>query len=214
METHTNDLLIQPFHVEHFNYTDKDAEEIKRFMEGDDYPSFSISRGPRDGKFVVEIPNIPEAEKFRDLMLLEVPDEIQSCHPLLKRRDIFVRFVSSLEEQQDGKSIGTNCDILDARENGKVKYYIRVALSELQDLHGDDMVANLVGMIVHEIAETDYYLKSPDESEDPKDLLNKEGYSFTEDEEVANRRALRVLKRRYPNAKWVGLDYQIDKQRT
>jgi hypothetical protein len=212
MEPTTDNLPAQPYHTEYGNYTYEDAKQIKKFMEEDIFPSFSIPRGPRDGKFVVEIPGIPEAEKFKHLVLSEIPDEIQSCHPLLRRRDIFVRFVSSLEEQRGGESIGTNADILDARENGKVKYYIRIAFSELQDLKGDNMVANLVGIIVHEIAETDYYLKSTDGLEDSKALLGTEGYGFTEDEEVSNRRAIRVLKRKYPDVGWNNLDYPIDKQ--
>lgn len=214
METNSNDLPPQPFHVEYSNYSNDDISKIKKFMEEDTHTSFSIPRGPRDGKFIVEIPpDLPRAEEFKHLMLSEIPDEMQSCHPLLRRRDIFVRFVSRLEEQQQGsKPIGADCDCLDAEENGKVKYYIRIALSKLRDVQGDNLIANLVGKIVHEIAETDYYLKSQDGSEDSKALFGKKDYNFSEDEEVANRRVIRVLKRKYPDAEWIGIDYPIDKQ--
>lgn len=211
MEANTEGFSNQPFHVEFRDYTNSELLLIRKFMEEDTYPSFSIPRGSRDGKFVVEMPSVPEADDFKDLMLSEIPDEIQSCHPLLRRRDIFVRFVSDLREQQGVKSTGTGCDVLDVSENGKIKYYIRVGMSSLFDTHGDDLVANLAGKIVHEIAETDYYLKSQEGLEDSKALLGHKEYNFTEDEEVANRRALRVLKRKYPKTEWIGVHYPADK---
>jgi len=211
MDSLKSDLPSQPFCINFQEYSEADSKEIKRFMEETEYPHFTMPRGSRDGKFVVEMPNIPEAQNFKDLMLTEMPEEIQSCHPLLRRRDIFIRFVSELEEpQEDGSSIGTNCDILDVREDGKIKYYIRIALDNLNDVNGDDMVSNLVGMIAHEIAETDYYLKSGKHIEDSKELLGTDQYSYTEDEEIANRRSLRVLKRKYPDAKWIGVQYDAD----
>lgn len=201
----------QQFHVEHVDYTVYEALEIKKFMEGTDHPQFSILRGKRNGKFVMEIPPVPEAADIQDLLETELPDELQSVHPTLQRRDIFVRFVPKLkEETKGGKEFETFGDALDYREGNEKKLYVRISEEGLKDMDGDNRIVNIAGIVVHEIAEIDYYLKTPNAPKDSK-AVNSEGYQYTEDEEIANRRALRVIKRKFPQVEYKDIKYPSDK---
>lgn len=213
LELGTGDSRNQPYHVEHTAYTPEEAMTIKSFMEDPAVDTFVLPRSIRDGKFLIENLPFPEAGEFKSLVLQELPDELDSCHPKLRRRDFYVRFVNNLSEfDLSGKDVRTHCDVLEVEEAGKYKHYIRIDLDSLQNLHGDDLIATVLSMIVHELAEEDYYMKSIEKIEDSKALLGKDGYSLTEDEEVANRRAVRLLRRIYPNAELTNVKYPIDKE--
>jgi hypothetical protein len=207
MDQHSELSQQQPFHSEASRYTLEDNLQIEKFL-GQEYPSFSLPRGPRDGLFKVEIPNFPDADKMKTDILATIPEELQSCHPLLRRRDITVRFVSALKENGTGESV-TDGDILElTNKNSEVSYLIRLVIDQSDK---ESTCAQIVAGIVHEIAETDYYLKSPKGTEDSTQLLGTPEYSLTEDEEVANRWAIRAIRRIYPDAHFEDLEYAQDK---
>lgn len=206
-----SELRDTPFHVDVANYTSQEAEALQRFMEGD-YQSFELPHGPRDGIFRIETPPLPEAKEIQETIMASVLDELKSCHPLLKRRDKFVRFVSTLVEKEDleGKfQVGGDMLYIEPRQ-GKIKYYLRIALDELEGMDSEDLVANVTGIILHELAETDYFLKSPVGTENKKDNLGTDDYYQEEDEVIANRRTIRALKSKYPQAGFTEVKYPID----
>lgn len=190
----------------------RELEAIGQFMESD-YPSFELPRGPRDGVFRIEVPKISESKEIIKLIQELVPDELQSCHPLLRRRNIFVRFVPELiVRNASGGNTRTYGDMIGViTSRGETKYYLRVTLNDLKRRRGDDLVANAIYKILHEIAETDYFLKSPLGTKDRKENFGTKEYFLEEDEAIANRRAVRALKRKFPDVKFTKVSYPEDK---
>lgn len=203
---------IQLHHFDLNNFLNNDIGDIKRFMEGGNYPKFSVKRGKRDGIFSMEVPPFPEASSVIELLQAELPEELQALDLRFKRMDIFVRFVPKLEvEKVGGEKVSVIANYMDVFDLNKRKLWIQLSTERFKEMPKDDRIVNIVAAVVHEIAEKDYYLKTPNAPKDSDLLLGTKQYAFTEDEEIANRRALRVLKRRYPNVNLGDVQYPIDK---
>lgn len=199
---------VVPYHVELSEYTPDDILAIEDFLT-ERFLSFELPHSPRDGSFIVEIPNIEGENEFKRVVLAILPNELRSCHPLLRRRNVTVRFVSRLEEKNDpsGKKDSYGDCLVLTTGKAKTEYLVRVVLNLADD---ESAIAAMVGIILHEIAETDYYLKSPRGTTDSNELLGTSGYFYTEDEEVANRRTIRAIHKIYPQAEWMDVVYPQD----
>lgn len=176
----------------------------------DNYPSFTLPVESRDG--VKKFEKLPINRKNLDLEYLglitkTVPLLLQECHPLLRRRDMIARFVSKISECQGEKEILAAADCLDVEVGGKKMYWIRTSLEDIGELDDDNLAPNLVFRVLHEITESDYYLRSPQNTEDPKGDLNSNEYYYTEDEEMANRRSIKIIKQFYPDVHFRNIKY-------
>lgn len=196
-----------PYHDRENEYTPNEAQQILNFMNSDEFPKIVLNESQRNKGCFVEIPKISEdlQREFIRIINLILPEEIASCHPLLQRRKIVVRFVDSLKKENG--EITTHGDCLEMKIDDETVYYIRISLNHfIEDLSSENLVASLIGVIIHEIAEIDYYLKSDKNLVDmkPGDVAE---YHLLEDEEIANKRTLRALKKVYPNVHFSDISY-------
>lgn len=198
-----------PFHVDVSKYSPAELEILRSFFMDSNFPSFTLRISQRDSAMRFE--NFPIAEKneeFQDVMQKSVQDLMAECHPLLKRRGIVVRFVSNINETLQGKVFSPGAECLDAEVDGEKMYWIRALKGDINEFDDENIIPTLVFRVLHEIAETDYYLKSPEGTIDPITDPNSPEYLFFEDEEIVNRRVFRILKKYYPEVHFPDIDYQ------
>lgn len=210
MDTEPHDISLEPpFRINSDLYTSEELQKLREFFMADNYDSFTIRSSPRDGyKKFESLPVSNKSAEYQDLISKTVSQLLYECHPLLRRRNIIARFVPKISEDQKEKEISPGAECLDAEVDGEKIYWIRVSLENVNEMDDENLIPNLAFRVLHEIAETDYYLKSLRDTQDPKDDPNSAEYPYSEDEEITNRRVLKILKQFYPEANFIDIDYK------
>jgi len=210
MGNNSKENQTPPYHAESGKYTKREIYGLVAFAE-EEFPHFYLPKGFRDSTFKIEIPNVSWSGRFTYAALSVLPDELQSCHPRLKRTNVVVRFVQELEERQDFEGKKGAAAVINeiSIKNEKKLYLIRVVPEDTGN--DDERVSTTLFRIIHEIAEEDYFLKSPKGTRDLMKFIGTPDYEYTEDEEVANRRAFRAVKKIYPTLEWRTASYPQDR---
>jgi len=188
-------------------YTQKQLKTLSEFMHAD-FPHWETGGGRRNGILRIECPNsgICSQGEWVDSLNQIVLPEYDTFHAALKNRKMIVRFVPKLTDFKEGVEIGGHGHVVKA--GGNTEYWYRIPI-----LDSTNNLANqkqLLFMLMHELTETDFWRKTtPGEwitllSEDNKSIeYLKDGhdveYSQLTDENIANRRAWRALRRKWPN---------------
>lgn len=188
--------------------SEKQEDILREFMHAD-FDNWHVTDG-RGGVLKVEYPvaDIVERNEWDDSLNTIVLPEWQSLHPKLKRSIMIARFVPKLYDFNHGVETGGNATI--PKSAGKVKeHWIRVPFINHGELNTQQ---NLLFTIVHELAEIDFWQKttvSEWKERHREDLVSLEllkagrnhEYSRITDEEIANLRAERAMKRKWPDYK-------------
>lgn len=161
--------------------------------------------GGRYKKLIVEYPpqDISKPDEWKELVRTIIFPEWDSLHPKAKQLDMIVRLVPTIWDIKKGVRVGGNGININIPGKGR-ECWIRVSI-----LDGNQDVASkelILFNIAHEIAETDYWIKtSADERKqhlrtvDEADLLVNDlnQYHNLADEKIANGRAFRALQRKW-----------------
>lgn len=184
--------------------SDKQENNLREFMHKD-FENWNITDGRGGGMYVAYPPtSIAEHKEWDDSLNKIIAPEWHSLHPQLRRRKIITRFVPKLYDFKAGVEIGGIGTI--PIEVGNIKeHWIRISILNGGDLESEK---SLLFTLAHEIAEIDFWKKTT-----PRDWLElhnedilgtellKQGrnheYRQLTDEEIANLRAERALKRKW-----------------
>lgn len=197
-------------------YSPEEASKLWRFMHAE-FPGVTLD-GTRGGRIIVEYPpvEICSSQEWRKILDTVLVPEIGELHPLLQRRKIFVRFVKQLRDPNTPQWIGLGASTRINSKEGPMNP-IRICYTNID-------LRELVHTIMHELIEEDFWAKThPDDSEAPSDettlALIKDSDSINSyrqllDEKIANRRALRAIRRYWPNVDWTNPEgvYEEDKE--
>lgn len=166
----------------------------------------AVLRGSgRDGKVIVEFPprNVCSMDDWCELLGTVLGPEIEELHPKLRRMPIFVRFAEKIFYESENVSLSGNARVTDGETF--------VILSLEPERSKPINASYLLYIMMHEICEVDFWCKAsknemiPNAKTDLEELrlLEKRGgfelYNNLLDEKIANRRALRAVKRAWPN---------------
>lgn len=198
-------------------YTFVEYQKLKNFMH-EDFQHLRYG-GKNDKGIIVEYP--PEQtckpEKWKEITDTILIPEIEALDLNFRKNYlIIVRF-------SDNFRATSNPDIHVAGQGETVEqdkeYWVRV---NIKDEAGELKSAeNYIFVVMHEILEQDFWQKTkPDDIEayagklnEVNSLQNNQAYRNLLDEKVANRRALRAIRRMWPKANWTDIEdvYEEDK---
>lgn len=192
--------------------TTENAKILQEFMHSN-FSKWEIGDN-RGGILSVEYPPIRIAEPtdWKDSLEKIVAPEWYSLHPKLRRRNIISRFVPKLADYKVGVETGGNATI--PRDGGQVKeHWIRIPMvTPWGDLTSDK---DALFTLVHELTEIDFWQKTTtSEWRDryAEDLQGREllkmgkanEYNQLTDERIANQRAEKALRRKWPDYTFEG----------
>lgn len=187
--------------------SEENAKILKEFMHAD-FNKWEIGDN-RGGLLTVEYPPVRIADQgeWKDSIEKILVPEWYSLHPKLRRRNIISRFVPKLADYKAGVETGGNATI--PRDEGKVReHWIRIPLvTPWGDLTSEQ---NALFTLIHELTEIDFWQKTTTSEwrDRIKDDLQgieflKRGqtkeYNQLTDERIANLRAEKALRRKWPD---------------
>jgi len=192
--------------------SDENAKILKEFMHAD-FNKWEIGDN-RGGLISVEFPPIAISKpaEWEDSLEKILKPEWYSLHPKLRRRKIITRFVPKLADYKAGVETGGNATI--PRDGGKLsEHWIRIPMvTPWGDLTTEQ---DALFTLVHELTEIDFWQKTTTSEwrdrfeEDLQGIeLLKMGkakeYNQLTDERIANLRAEKALRRKWPEYTFVG----------
>lgn len=203
-----------PFKL-HRGYSKKESEVIRNFMH-EDFPNITY-RGSRDEGVVIEYPpeNICSHDMWKTILDTVFLPEWESFDPKIRRqKKAIIRFVDFLYDNALGLNSGGN-GIITSNEN-----WFRIPFKGGDG--GNISVEILTFKIMHELTETDFWSKT--QKDDKEAMINtddeinafKSGekeYRNLLDEKIANRRALRAIKRMWPDIDYVDPKYVYEEDK-
>lgn len=208
-----------PFRIDS-KYTPEELSHIGIFMH-EDFPHTTYGGG-RDKEVIIE--NVPEricdSEKWKKILDTVLLPELDEMNPKIKRNTkIIVRFEDKLHDY----SIGADVSGLSLIRKGLGLDEVWVRVKNTNKYDKDRTTADLTLVMMHELAEVDFWSKTPaDDQEANVELSNEidmllnssKDYWQLLDEKIANRRAFRAVQRMWPNAKYLDPEdiYEEDKQ--
>ena len=196
-------------------YTPEELDRLTKFMH-EDFPHATYGGG-RFKEVIIENPpeEICDPEKWKIILDNVFLPEWENFDLGLKRRvKIIIRFIDKIYDYQEGTASGGN---ITAKGD---EIWVRVNYKDSNNQNKEEAV--LAFILMHELAENDFWHKThSDDNEahiEPSEEINlfkSQGQSYRHllDEKIANRRALRAIKRMWPNANWVNPEdvYEEDK---
>lgn len=183
-------------------FTNQKISEIKRFMEGDGN-FIEVQTRPRDGRWKIEIPNHTGGEQWIETVNKLIPAALEECHPVLRRKDVVVRFVPRIivRDPMDGnRPHSARARIMHVDVHGIDKYWMRISESEIEyaekQLHAPDWTISTAAVLLHEFFEQDYSIKSKELSlKTESKSISDSDYNEAEHEAIATERAIAHIKR-------------------
>ncbi len=168
--------------------------------------------GQRDKGIIVEYPpeKICSPREWKKIMDAVLKPEIETLEPNFKRNYLMItRFVNKLVDLDNPTAY-----LGGVGEKAPALREIWNRINIIDDEGEIKTEANLVYVIMHEILERDFWEKTKpgdDEAHDAK--MNEKNYFLEDnqkywnllDEKIANRRALRAVRRVWPEANWTDL---------
>lgn len=129
-----------------------------------------------------------------------------------RNKKIFIRFTEHLHDYYEnveaggvGKTIGN-------------EHWIRIAFKNPDDTN--HKIEDLTFVLMHELTERDFKLKTKSNDtqafvnpKDEIDYFKQGGYRNLLDEKIANRRAMRAIRRMWPNANWTNPEDEYDEDK-
>lgn len=195
----------------HGDYSKKELEIVKNYMHSD-FPHLTYGGG-RNKEVLIEYPpeEICSKSEWKNILETVFLPEYKTFNPkLLRSQKIIVRFEDKLFDDALNLESGGNGIMINNEE------LIRISTSEMN-------VQSLTFVLMHELAETDFWSKTFDNDKeaqvDPVSEINafksdkNQDYMNLLDEKVANRRAMRAIQRKWPDANYQdkSLIYDEDK---
>jgi len=188
------------YHISGKNYTKKEIIEI--FTWGNQ-PIDGYHLQDRQGLLIVENPpeDICSISVWHNYLETVLRPEWESLHPILRRSNIVIRFVDQLIDNKEQIEIGGDFNWFQV--NGKKIHLMRLSLNP----KGKRIdVENLLFKLIHELAEEDFWQKTTkgelvdleEANKSDAALLRRKDYPLIIDEAIANRRAVRALRKIWP----------------
>lgn len=172
---------------------------------------FELGGKSRFGKWKVDTPPLGDTDRFLDILGRIIPTALNECDPRIRRANVNVRFVPKIifHNGADQSIIrgGGNANYkksligagtIDITESIEA---IKLAENYTPDTH---WVITATGILLHELFEVDYDLKSEQLlHRAPRLSAGDPNYSEAEHEEIANARALACMRR------VIGANYKV-----
>jgi len=196
-------------------YTPEEFDRLSKFMHADFL--HATYGGGRYKEVIIENPpeEICDPKEWKNILDTVFLPEWENFDLELKRhKKITVRFVDKLHDYHNNVDSGGT-----GIEYGNEKFY-RIVFKTLE---GQKLpVEELTFVLMHELAESDFWSKTPADDQEahiePINEINffkgeRQDYRHLLDEKIANRRALRAIRRMWPNANWTNPEdkYEEDK---
>ena len=195
-------------------YTESERAQLREFMH-EDFPHITYERG-RGKEIIIEYPpaEICEPAEWKKILDTVLLPELQTFHPSLRQTKTIIRFTDKLYDYQNKVDAGGNDIFMKNEDWVRVNY----KASSGKNLN----LQNCTLILMHELTEGDFWQKTLPDDEDAHsgqasdiDIFKKEDQTYRNllDEKIANRRALRAVRRYWPNANWTNPDsvYEEDK---
>lgn len=193
------------------DYSKNEWKRVVDYMHMD-FPA-AVFESNGYGKIIVENPpqDICSPGEWKSLVEKILIPETQNFHPAFRKIPIIVRLFPKMID------IFQNTEIGGTGKLASNEYLVRIPY-KFQDGELKRPI-DILFTLMHEVCERDFWYKTKDDdteahsNEDEIDLL-REGevklYDQLLDEKIANRRALRALRRVWPNATTNSFDYPED----
>lgn len=197
-------------------YSEQELLSLKDFMHQD----FRHLRygGDRSKGIIIEYPHaqISHMHHWKEALDAVLLPELGTLNPKLRNRKVIVRFDNALHDNQKKISVLGNHKS-DEQTNGET--WIRVSAHYTNN---DRFISieDAVFIIMHEVFESDFWSKTHDADIEALDdnnrgkslIINKkfDEYEQLLDEKVANRRAVKAMRRYWPDFE-LAVEYDEDK---
>ena len=196
-------------------YTKDELDQLQRFMH-EDFSHLTYGGG-RHKEITIEYPpaEICKPAEWKEILDTVLLPELQVLHPSLQQKKIIIRFTDKLYDYQNGVHSGGNGRRMNDEEWIRVPY---------KNSSGKNLrsVFDCTLTLMHELIEADFWEKTlPIDKEAHSNQVGDlnvfksedDTYRNLLDEKIANRRALRAIKRYWPNANWANSSdvYEEDK---
>lgn len=179
--------------VQHIQLSEKESKSF-----------FEIPPTKRAGKWLIEVPKLlkTEQETFIRATKKVIPAALEEVDPRIRRTDVTVLFENSLitkntKDDEIVYKVGGHAGMV--KDNLRVITLAYDSLNIQFEMHSDtDKHISILGLILHELFEEDYHLKSAYLQDKPEkfNLKNKEDrdkYSEAEHEIIPSERAAALL---------------------
>lgn len=197
IETEARSPIIYPVYKYDGSYSRGEIEQVGKFMNSD-FLSVTIEAN-RGMKFKVEYPpsSICGPHTWNYYLDKILKPEIEDLHPKFRKSPTIVRFAPILEDARDGVQAGATGNV---RDEG---YWVRISYMAPKNREKDPV--ELLFLMMHEITEHDFWAKTLKNDNQAHvggkvemeyfKSLNSANYRNLLDEKVANRRALKAIRR-------------------
>lgn len=148
------------------------------------------------GKWLVEQPHLPKSDVFKEVSLMILPITLEECHPFLRNGKGLINFRKKTVYFPNANGAARWRKIKDDQLFIDIEISLE-ALNRAQNLHPTtNWHIPAIGIMLHEILETDYNLKSLDlKLKVPKFVPPDPNYFKADHELIPDARAERIIER-------------------
>jgi hypothetical protein len=196
-------------------YTPEELDRLSKFMHAD-FPHTTYGGG-RYKEVIIENPpkEICDPKKWKNILDTVFLPEWENFDLRLKtHKKITVRFIDKLHDYHNNVNAGGNSIAYNNDEFCRINFK--------RDSGQNKTVEDLAFVLMHELAEGDFWSKTlEDDQEAHIEHINEinilktgeQNYRHLLDEKIANRRALRAIRRMWPNVKWINPEDEFEEDK-
>jgi hypothetical protein len=160
---------------------DRETKTVSKEITDLEGNYFEIPNLPgQKGRWVVEVPDLPRTDIFKTVCVKALQEAFKECHPFIRNGIGRIHFEERTQRAEGAHGTGAF-----VKEKGKpLKVDIEISLEALKPASQGSWHIPALGIMLHEIFETDYNLKSDDLKLQTPKFSSPDPRYFTADHEV------------------------------